>query len=87
MHGLSCSEARGVVPIQKSSPCRLNWPADSLPLSHQGRPRLGILDMAFPFIWAQFSHLQNGHSDACLPELPWVFQQEALSSSGVSQSL
>ena len=79
MPRLSFSEACGIFPMQKSNPCPLNWQADSLPLSHQGGPKLGVFDMSFHFIWAQFSHLRNGHSDACLPELPRVFQQEALS--------
>ena len=40
MHGVSCSEARGIFPDQGSNLCLLHWQADSLSLSHQARPRL-----------------------------------------------
>ena len=36
VHGLSCSEARGIFPNQGSNPCPLYWEADSYPLHHQG---------------------------------------------------
>ena len=35
---LSCPTARGIFLDQGSNPCTLLWQADSLPLSHQGRP-------------------------------------------------
>ena len=40
MQGFSCSEACGIFPNQGSNPCLLHWPADSLPLAHQGSPVL-----------------------------------------------
>ena len=48
---LRCSKACGIFPDQGSNPCLLHWQADSLPLSHLGRPRKG-LSLVFPtFIW------------------------------------
>ena len=43
VHELSCSMACGIFPDQGSNPCFLHWPADSLPLSHQGSPSLLLL--------------------------------------------
>ena len=43
VHGLSCSEARGIFPDQGLNPCRLNWQVDSYPLLHQGSPKLKYL--------------------------------------------
>ena len=40
-HGLSCSTACG----QGLNPCLLHWQEDSLPLSHQGSPTLGFLEI------------------------------------------
>ena len=37
-HGLRCPEACGIFPDQGWNPCLLHWQADSLSLSHQGRP-------------------------------------------------
>ena len=34
------SAACGILPDQESNPCLLHWQADSLPLSHEGSPRL-----------------------------------------------
>ena len=42
VHDLSCSKAHGIFPNQGSKPCLLHWQADSLPLSHQGSPRILI---------------------------------------------
>ena len=39
-HGLSCSEARGIVLDQGLNLGLLHWQMDSLPLSHQGCPVL-----------------------------------------------
>ena len=39
-HGFSCSSACGIFPDQGWNPCLLHWQVDSLPLSHQGSPRL-----------------------------------------------
>ena len=39
MHGFGCSVACGIFLDQGSNPCLLHWQVDSLPLSHQGRPR------------------------------------------------
>ena len=39
-HGLSCLAACGIFPHQGSNPCLLHWQVNSLPLSHQGSPRL-----------------------------------------------
>ena len=44
-HRLSCSTARGIFPDQGSNPCLLHWQADSLPLSHQGSPAIGLLSL------------------------------------------
>ena len=38
VHGLSCSEARGIFPDQGLNPCLLHWQVDCLPPSHQGSP-------------------------------------------------
>ena len=40
LHGLSCSAAYEIFPDQGSNPSLLHWQADSLPLIHQGSPRL-----------------------------------------------
>ena len=37
-HRLHCSAVYGIFPDQGWNPCFLHWQADSLPLSHQGRP-------------------------------------------------
>ena len=37
-HGLSCPEACGIFPDQRSNPCPLQWQVDSLPLDHQRSP-------------------------------------------------
>ena len=42
VHGLSCSMACGIFPDQGSDSCLLHWQADSIPLSRQGSPQLGI---------------------------------------------
>ena len=39
-HGLSCSTACGIFQNQRSNLCFLHWQVDSLPLSHQGSPRI-----------------------------------------------
>ena len=41
-HGPSCSVACGIFPDQGSSPCPLNWQADSQPPCHQGSPQLSF---------------------------------------------
>ena len=40
VHGLSCSEACGTFLDQGSSLSFLHWWVDSLPLSHQGNPKM-----------------------------------------------
>ena len=40
VHGLSCSSACRIFLDQGSNLCLLPWQADSLPLSHQGKPPL-----------------------------------------------
>ena len=40
---LSCFKASGIFPNQGSNSCLLNRQADSLPLSHQGSPRVELL--------------------------------------------
>ena len=40
MHGLSCSKACGIFLDQGSNLYLLHWQADSLPLSHQGNPKI-----------------------------------------------
>ena len=42
VHGLSYSETCGIFWDRVSNPCLLHWQVDSLPLSHQGSPPLGI---------------------------------------------
>ena len=36
--GLSCPEACGLFPDQRSNPCLLHWQEDSQPVDHQGGP-------------------------------------------------
>ena len=36
LHGLSCCEARGILPHQGSNPGPVHWQVDYLPLHHQG---------------------------------------------------
>jgi len=45
-HGLSCSAACRIFPDQGSNPCYLRWQVDSLPLSHQGSPRILIFKLS-----------------------------------------
>ena len=45
MHKLSCSVACGILPDQGSNPSLLRRQADSLPLSHQGRPPCLLIDL------------------------------------------
>ena len=56
-HGPSCSAACGIFPDQGSSPCPLDWQADSPPLRHQGSPCLGFL-MSF-VIWKNSQPLSS----------------------------
>ena len=49
--GLSCPTACGVLEDQGSTPCPLNWKADSLPLDHQGCPAF------FFFFFKKYLHL------------------------------
>ena len=44
-HGLSCSEACGILLDKGLNLCLLKWQMDSLPLSHQGSPDLELLDL------------------------------------------
>ena len=59
-HWLGCSKACGIFPDQGLNPCLLHWQADSLPLSHQGKPSTSILSLApianheFPDSWELF---------------------------------
>ena len=48
VHGLSRSEACGIILDQGSNSCALHWQADSLPLSHQGSPSGPVLTRADP---------------------------------------
>ena len=41
-HRLSCSTACEIFLDQGQNPCLLYWQADSLPLSHQGSPGIGL---------------------------------------------
>ena len=45
--GLSCSVIYGILSDQRSNPCLLHWQVDSLPLSHQGGPRVFFCHMTF----------------------------------------
>ena len=40
VHELSCSEACGIFPDQGLNLCLVHWQVDSLPLSHQGTPKI-----------------------------------------------
>ena len=42
VHGLSCPMPCGIFSDRGSNSCLLRWQADSLPLSHQGSPEMGI---------------------------------------------
>ena len=42
-HRFSCYEVCGIFPNQASNLCPLHWQMDSLPLAHQGSPKLPIL--------------------------------------------
>ena len=50
-HGPSCFEAFGIFLYQGLNLCLLCWLADSLPLSHQGSPRLNYWLMDGLFSW------------------------------------
>ena len=69
VHGLSCSEARGIFPDQGSNPCLLHWQLDSLPLSHQGSPSLSFkipFSIQYIFIIDWLKHMeinQQGHGE------------------------
>ena len=45
VHRLSYSEACGILRDQGSNSCLLHWQEDSLPLSYQGSPTLGFLEI------------------------------------------
>ena len=42
VHRLSCSKACGIFPDQGLNQCLLHWQVDSLPLCHQGSPRVPL---------------------------------------------
>ena len=46
--GLSCPAARGIFLGQGLNPCLLHWQTDSLPMSHQGSPKMCF---KVPHIW------------------------------------
>ena len=41
-HGLGSPMACGIFSRQGSNPCLLHWQTDSLPVSHQGKPKVNI---------------------------------------------
>ena len=43
VHGLSCSEACGIIPDQGSNLCLMHCQVVSYPLHHQGRPAKSFL--------------------------------------------
>ena len=45
-HRLRCYVACGIFPDQGLNLCLLHWQADSLPVSHQGKP-IGVLILVF----------------------------------------
>ena len=47
VHGLSCSEACGIVPDQGLNPCPLLWQVDFYPLCHQASPLCNFLILYF----------------------------------------
>ena len=47
VHELSCSEAHGIFPDQRSNLYLLHWQVDSLPLSHQGSPHFIFIIIMF----------------------------------------
>ena len=71
------SEACGIFQDQGSNPCLLQWQVDSLPLSHQGAPRV-LLSCGWSHCFKKFPSLMDGdgggkapggsmHSILCLP--------------------
>ena len=48
-HGLSCSKACGIFPNRESTPCLLDWQADSLP----GKPQCSIYIVLLVTVWSQ----------------------------------
>ena len=50
VHGLSCLSACGLFQDQGSTPCRLQWQVDALPLSYQGSSLALPPATLFPFV-------------------------------------
>ena len=76
VHGLSCSQARGVLPDQGQSSCPLPWLVDVQPLNHQGSPLISLwhklllvsgLASSPPFHHPCYFSLLSSMADSCLP--------------------
>ena len=64
---LSCSTACGIFLGQASDPCLLHRQADSLLLSHQGRPRPLLRDISKPAGGRQREGGREPRSELCYP--------------------
>jgi len=60
-HRHSCCEACGIFPVQGSTPRLLHWQAGSLPLSHQGSPKVHRFKMCRSAVYSIFTKLYNHH--------------------------
>ena len=80
VHGLSCSAACGIFPVQGSNPCPLHWQADSQPLRHQGSPSIDQLLIASMniLVTPQANELHEGHHTG------WIQSKQPLRSSSLS---
>ena len=67
--------ARGLVLYQGLNSCLLHWQADSLPLSHQGSPKVYFFSFFFkkssPLLLEALSLARVGHSVCGKPALVW----------------
>ena len=79
---------QGIFLTQELNPCLLHWQADSLPLSHQGRPLLGLREEIFfrytlqlpDFLYFLFPNPSNG-------PLPQIFPSVSIFSFLVQKAL
>ena len=70
MHGLGCSAARGIFPNQGSTLCVLHRQADSLPLSHKGRPDSLSSNNPLPHcLLIDITHLISGFTETQVPDI------------------
>ena len=70
VHGLSCSEVSGIFLDQGSNLCLLHWQADSLPLSHKGRPDSLSSNNPLPHcLLIDITHLISGFTETQVPDI------------------